>query len=51
MIDCQQNTAHLASLGGAEIPRNRFLAELRVAVDQAPVHWRFDKSALLATLA
>jgi leucyl/phenylalanyl-tRNA--protein transferase len=50
MIDCQQNTAHLASLGGAEIPRNRFLAELRAAVDRAPVHWRFDKSALHATL-
>jgi leucyl/phenylalanyl-tRNA---protein transferase len=50
MIDCQQNTAHLASLGGCEIPRDRFLAELRCAVEQAPVVWRFDKSALLAAL-
>jgi leucyl/phenylalanyl-tRNA--protein transferase len=50
MIDCQQNTAHLASLGGCEIPRGHFLAALRSAVAQAPVAWRFDKSALLATL-
>jgi len=25
MIDCQQNTAHLASLGAAEIPREDFI--------------------------
>ncbi|HEU4846060.1 MAG TPA: leucyl/phenylalanyl-tRNA--protein transferase [Burkholderiaceae bacterium] len=29
MIDCQQETAHLASLGAAPIPRARFLAHLR----------------------
>jgi len=50
MIDCQQNTAHLASLGGCEIPREHFLAALRSAVAQAPVAWRFDKTVLLATL-
>lgn len=28
MIDCQQNTRHLASLGGCEIPREAFVREL-----------------------
>jgi leucyl/phenylalanyl-tRNA--protein transferase len=29
MIDCQMNTAHLASLGAREIPRREFLIRLR----------------------
>jgi leucyl/phenylalanyl-tRNA--protein transferase len=29
MIDCQQETGHLASLGAAPIPRAQFLAHLR----------------------
>jgi leucyl/phenylalanyl-tRNA--protein transferase len=29
MIDCQQETGHLASLGASPIPRERFLAHLR----------------------
>ena len=29
MIDCQMRTAHLASLGGREIPRSDFMARLR----------------------
>lgn len=29
LIDCQMRTNHLASLGGREIPRERFLAELQ----------------------
>lgn len=29
MVDCQQSTTHLASLGGREISRTRFLAEVR----------------------
>ena len=29
MVDCQQSTGHLASLGAREITRNRFLANLR----------------------
>jgi leucyl/phenylalanyl-tRNA--protein transferase len=33
MIDCQQETAHLASLGAATIPRSRFLAHLRDSID------------------
>lgn len=34
MIDCQQETAHLASLGAAPIPRQHFLAHVREAVKQ-----------------
>ncbi|MFZ1181382.1 MAG: leucyl/phenylalanyl-tRNA--protein transferase [Herbaspirillum sp.] len=33
MIDCQQETSHLASLGAAPIPRSAFLAHLRQAID------------------
>ena len=29
LIDCQMRTGHLASLGGREIPRDRFLTELQ----------------------
>ncbi len=40
MIDCQQETAHLASLGAQPIPRTTFLAHLRQATAQAPIpHW------------
>lgn len=46
LIDCQQNTGHLASLGGREMPRERFLQHLRLAVDQQPVaDWTYDESA------
>jgi len=40
MIDCQQSTAHLASLGGREIARDRFLAEMRRLRDQPGPDWR-----------
>jgi leucyl/phenylalanyl-tRNA---protein transferase len=50
MIDCQQNTSHLASLGGREISRKVFVRHLRGAVGQPPVPWQFDKFALLETL-
>ena len=40
MIDCQQETAHLASLGAAPIPRAAFLAHLRHAIGlPAPHGW------------
>ena len=39
MIDCQQNTRHLASLGAAEIPRERFLSHMHSAQQQAAVDW------------
>ena len=34
MVDCQQETAHLASLGAAPIPRAAFLEHLRGAIGQ-----------------
>jgi leucyl/phenylalanyl-tRNA---protein transferase len=39
MIDCQQHTAHLASLGAREIARERFAAAVADAVGQAPIDW------------
>ncbi|HTN50297.1 MAG TPA: leucyl/phenylalanyl-tRNA--protein transferase [Burkholderiaceae bacterium] len=39
MIDCQQNTRHLASLGGREIARQEFTAHVRLAVRQSPIAW------------
>ncbi|WP_277187922.1 leucyl/phenylalanyl-tRNA--protein transferase [Caballeronia sp. BR00000012568055] len=51
MIDCQQNTSHLASLGGQEIPRRAFVAHLKQSVGLPPIPWAFDKSALLDVLA
>ncbi|OYT92996.1 MAG: leucyl/phenylalanyl-tRNA--protein transferase [Burkholderiales bacterium PBB3] len=42
LIDCQQNTGHLASLGAREIPRADFLAHIRQAqTDVGPV-WQFS---------
>ena len=37
MIDCQQETAHLASLGAAPISRAAFLQHLHAAIGEAPV--------------
>ncbi|SAK70084.1 leucyl/phenylalanyl-tRNA--protein transferase [Caballeronia catudaia] len=51
MIDCQQNTSHLASLGGREIARRAFVAHLRGATAQPAIGWRFDKTVLLDVLA
>lgn len=41
LIDCQQNTAHLATLGAAEIPRSTFLAHIRRAQSAPPLDWHF----------
>lgn len=42
LVDCQQNTAHLARLGAAELPRERFLAHVaQVRQLQGPA-WRFE---------
>jgi len=46
MIDCQQNTPHLASLGGREIARSTFVAHVRTAASAPAIAWRFDKSTL-----
>ncbi|MGK5046341.1 leucyl/phenylalanyl-tRNA--protein transferase [Janthinobacterium sp. GB4P2] len=37
MIDCQQETKHLASLGAAPISRARFLAHVRIAIEAAKI--------------
>lgn len=44
MIDCQMATAHLASLGAAEMPRATFLDEVRrlVAMPPVPSPWSFE---------
>lgn len=39
VIDCQQNTRHLASLGAREIPRKRFVMHVEAAVRAAPINW------------
>ncbi len=41
-IDCQQNTAHLASLGAREVPREQFCASVALATAQKAPQWRFD---------
>ncbi len=46
MVDCQQNTAHLATLGAREIPRTEFVQHLKQVIDGPPIPWEFDKSAL-----
>lgn len=43
MIDCQMNTAHLASLGAREIKRNEFIARLQELINCAPItRWQLD---------
>lgn len=41
MIDCQMRTAHLASLGAREIPRDQFCDRLQslTAIDAFPARW------------
>lgn len=40
-IDCQQNTAHLASLGAREIARRDFCAHVELASNQAAPIWEW----------
>jgi leucyl/phenylalanyl-tRNA--protein transferase len=41
MIDCQQETGHLASLGAAPVPRAAFLQHLRAAIREPNIeHWQ-----------
>ena len=37
MVDCQQETAHLASLGASPISREEFIAHLRQNIDLSPI--------------
>ena len=39
MLDCQQNTRHLASLGARVIPRARFLEEIAGLIEQPGPDW------------
>jgi leucyl/phenylalanyl-tRNA--protein transferase len=41
-IDCQQNTRHLSSLGGQEVPRSIFLNQLENTPKENDLEWRFD---------
>ena len=42
MIDCQQNTRHLASLGAAEISRAEFALHLTRIVGKTAPRWEFE---------
>ncbi|MES2424244.1 MAG: leucyl/phenylalanyl-tRNA--protein transferase [Pseudomonadota bacterium] len=42
LIDCQQNTGHLASLGAREIERARFVHHLRKARAEPRPAWHFE---------
>ena len=42
LIDCQQNTAHLASLGAHEVPRKAFLEHIGLAQLLPSVKWHFS---------
>ena len=45
MIDCQQATAHLASLGAREIPRAEFERHVaRASGAPGPARWAYDAS-------
>ena len=46
LIDCQQNTGHLASLGARELPRGTFLDHVHAAVaTPQSVDWTYDETA------
>lgn len=42
LIDCQQNTGHLASLGAAEMPRARFAAHVAMQASSPSPVWQFN---------
>lgn len=42
MIDCQQNTQHLATLGATEISREEFIAHVHENVGKTAPLWRFE---------
>ena len=42
MIDCQQNTSHLASLGAQEISRDTFTSHVAEAIKRPAPAWKFD---------
>lgn len=42
LIDCQQNTGHLASLGAREIPRSQFIDHVQTRTSQPSPRWAFS---------
>jgi leucyl/phenylalanyl-tRNA--protein transferase len=42
LVDCQQNTPHLASLGASEIARADFVQQVGAAIGLPPLTWRFE---------
>jgi leucyl/phenylalanyl-tRNA---protein transferase len=42
LIDCQQNTSHLASLGAREMPRSEFVTHVKARVNQLMPMWQFN---------
>jgi leucyl/phenylalanyl-tRNA--protein transferase len=42
VIDCQQNTRHLASLGAKEIPRALFVSHVAQTATAVAPEWKFD---------
>ena len=50
MIDCQQNSAHLASLGAREITRAHFGRQVAEAVQRAPIDWSAYRGVRLNSL-
>ncbi|HYW57776.1 MAG TPA: leucyl/phenylalanyl-tRNA--protein transferase [Polaromonas sp.] len=42
IIDCQQNTPHLASLGAAEMPRADFVVHVANSALETAPQWKFD---------
>ena len=47
LIDCQQETAHLGTLGATPIPRAIFLETVRPAAQATPINWGFNASTWL----
>lgn len=46
LIDCQMETAHLASMGAKPIPRRDFIREMKrlIELEPIPAPWRFELS-------
>jgi leucyl/phenylalanyl-tRNA--protein transferase len=42
VIDCQQNTRHLASLGAREIPRAEFVQQVAAQARRSTAPWQFE---------
>ncbi len=51
MIDCQQETQHLASLGARPISRSDFLQQLQRLIEEPQIAWpdQFDSTALISS--